>query len=375
MTPGEAGTETGTVAPLVSVIMPFLNAERFLAEAVDSVLRQTRSDWELLLVDDGSSDGSARIVAHYANRMPDKIRLLRHPGGRNRGTAASRNLAIRNSRGRYVAHLDADDVYEPDRLLRHVEVLVARPDVDVVISRELYWHSWESDRVVGSFRNYDRIRGPYAVANRRIPPPVLFASWLLTPAAVVPSQDSMTYRRAALEAVGLIPDEAGNHYEDQMLYAKLLLSRPCYVLTDCLVRYRQHAGSVTRGNTLDTSRPIEDSGRLSPRFAYLCWLRDYLAQIETGVPELSASVDEEIAGLENPRVGSRRARSLVSRLGLARWAETLLPATLTEQLRKCSEAVNEARVRRRTIRCAEAIERRVLARGRETARKDTGQLL
>jgi len=215
----------------------------------------------------------------------------------------------------------------------------------------------------------DQIRGPYAVPNRRIPPPVLFASWLLTPAAVIPSQDSMTYRRAALEAVGPIPDEAGNHYEDQMLYAKLLLSRSCYVLTDCLVRYRQHSGSVTRGNTLDTTHVV-DGERQSPRLRYFRWLRDYLAEIETVVPELRVRVDEEIDQLENPQAGSPRARSFASRLGVARWAETVLPPRIVEVLRQRSDAFTEARVRRRTIRCAESIERRVLALGRAPADRE-----
>ena len=99
-------------------------------------------------------------------------------------------------------------------------------------------------------------------------------------------------------------------------------------------------------------------------------MRDYLARIETGVPELRTRVDEEIAALENRPVGSRRAQSLVSRLGLVRWVETRLPSSVAEALRQRADAFNEARVRRRTIKCAEAIERRVLARGHESANRE-----
>jgi glycosyltransferase involved in cell wall biosynthesis len=345
--------------------MPFFNAAPFIAEAVDSLVQQTCVDWELLLVDDGSSDGSARIVAAYAERMPDRVRFLRHADGGNHGIAASRNLAIRHARGRYLANLDADDVWEPERLARHMAVLETHPAVDVVISSELYWYSWAPGNEAGLLRDRDRdrVRGPYAIPDRPIPPPVLFASWILTRGAVVPSQDSVTYRKAALDAVGPVPDEAGNHYEDQVLYAKLLLSRTCYVLTDCLARYRQHPASVTRGNTFEATEL--DGNRLPPRLRYFRWLRDYLAEIDTGVPELRARVDEEIARLQSPPAGSQ-PRSMASRLGLVRWAESALPPRLVEVLRQRSEASNEARVRRRAIRCAGAIERRVLARGRET---------
>ena len=78
--------------PLVSVVIPVWNAERFLAEAIESVLAQTWPHWELLLADDGSTDRSAEIARSWESRHPGKIRCLEHPGRANRGESASRNL-------------------------------------------------------------------------------------------------------------------------------------------------------------------------------------------------------------------------------------------------------------------------------------------
>src|SRR5215211_6343875 len=109
--------------PLVSVVIPFLNAERFIQEAIESVFAQTYDNWELLLVDDGSNDGSTRIALEYAERNSGRVRYLQHPGHRNRGVSASRNLGISSARGEYIAFLDADDVWLPHKLEQQVEIL------------------------------------------------------------------------------------------------------------------------------------------------------------------------------------------------------------------------------------------------------------
>ncbi len=96
--------------PLVSAIVIFFNAEQFLREAVDSVFAQTYDNWELLLVDDGSTDGSISIARSYADRHPERVDYLQHEHQGNRGRSTSRNLGISHARGQYVALLDADDV-------------------------------------------------------------------------------------------------------------------------------------------------------------------------------------------------------------------------------------------------------------------------
>src|SRR5438128_12540181 len=97
--------------PLVSAIIIFLNAEQFIQEAIESVFAQTYDNWELLLVDDGSTDGSTAIARSYLERHPRRVRYLEHSEHANRGMSASRNIGSRYARGEYIAFLDADDVW------------------------------------------------------------------------------------------------------------------------------------------------------------------------------------------------------------------------------------------------------------------------
>lgn len=103
------------MSELVSIIVPVYNAEKFIREAMDSVLAQTYSDWELLLVEDGSSDGSADVIGKYiAEKAESRIRLIRQPA--NQGAARARNRGLLEASGRYIAYLDADDLWAPEKL-------------------------------------------------------------------------------------------------------------------------------------------------------------------------------------------------------------------------------------------------------------------
>ncbi len=111
--------------PEVSVIMSVYNGDRFLAAAVKSILTQTYDDFEFLILDDGSRDGSPAILQAYAGQDP-RIRLLSQT---NRGLTVSLNHLIEESRGQFLARMDADDVARPDRLGRQVEFLRRHPQV------------------------------------------------------------------------------------------------------------------------------------------------------------------------------------------------------------------------------------------------------
>lgn len=115
--------------PTVSVIMPAYNAERYLARAVESVLRQTFTDLELLIVDDGSSDGTVAVAQAFADRDA-RVRTLAQ---RNAGPGPARNLGFSAGTGRFFAFLDSDDEWDATFLEQHVAILRSRPDVDVVI--------------------------------------------------------------------------------------------------------------------------------------------------------------------------------------------------------------------------------------------------
>jgi glycosyltransferase involved in cell wall biosynthesis len=105
--------------PLVSVILPVYNAEEHLAEAIESVLRQTHADFELLIINDGSTDGSLEIIELYAREDP-RIRVIDRA---NRGLIATLNEGITEARGEYIARMDADDISMPERFARQVDWL------------------------------------------------------------------------------------------------------------------------------------------------------------------------------------------------------------------------------------------------------------
>src|SRR5947199_3249480 len=139
--------------PLVSVVIIFLDAERFLDEAIGSVFAQTYREWELLLVDDGSTDTSRNIALRYAEKHPDKVRYLAHSGGQNRGMSASRNLGIAHAKGGYIAFLDADDVWLPNKLEHQVALLESQPAAGMVYGPTEWWYSW-TDNHHDSQRDY-----------------------------------------------------------------------------------------------------------------------------------------------------------------------------------------------------------------------------
>ena len=128
--------------PGVSVIMIFLNEEKFIEEAVRSVFAQSYTNWELLLVDDGSTDASSVMAQRFAQQYPEKVCYLEHAGHTNRGMSASRNVGMRHARGKYIALLDGDDVWLPEKLERQMAIMEAQPDVAMVYGPTEYWYSW-----------------------------------------------------------------------------------------------------------------------------------------------------------------------------------------------------------------------------------------
>lgn len=112
----------------VSVIMPAYNVAPYIGEAVESVQSQTFADWELLVVDDGSTDATAEIVRKYA-RNDARITLLQKANG---GIATARNMALVRSTGQFIAILDSDDVWEPSYLSEQLAIFAARPETDIV---------------------------------------------------------------------------------------------------------------------------------------------------------------------------------------------------------------------------------------------------
>ncbi len=127
----------------VSIIMPSFNTRAFIALAIDSVLAQTYPYWELLIVDDGSSDGSAELIRTYCD---ERIKLFALE--QNRGPDFVRNLALQEARGRYIAFLDSDDFWERDKLEKQVAFMQSK---QTVLSYSAYWVVDEDGHRLGQF--------------------------------------------------------------------------------------------------------------------------------------------------------------------------------------------------------------------------------
>jgi glycosyltransferase involved in cell wall biosynthesis len=292
-----------TSPPRVSVVTIFLDAERFLGEAIASVFAQSFEAWELLLVDDGSRDASGDVARAWAARDPARVRYLAHPGGENRGMSASRNLARRHARGELLAFLDADDVWRPEKLERHVEIADAWPQAGMIYGATEYWYSWTGSPVD---RARDYVGGLGTPAERLVWPPALLACWLRD-GSTVPCMGSLVVRRALVSALGGFEEAFRDQYEDQVFYAKVALAAPIFVTAQGWDRYRQHPDS-------DCARAGASGRARIARARFLRWLDGYLTEHGVQDDELRRLVRRE---RRRTRIGSGPA--MLRRL-VARWA-------------------------------------------------------
>ena len=256
--------------PMVTVIIIFLNAEAFLEEAIESVLAQTYDPWELLLVDDGSTDGSTEIAGKHARLYPEKMRYLAHENHANRGKSTSRNMGIRNAKGEYIAFLDADDVFLPQKLERQTAILDTRPEAAMVYGPSLYWHGWtgKQDDIHRDFM------GKLGVPpHTLIQPPALLTRFLKN-GEIVPCICSLLVRRRILEDCGGFDETIQHMYEDQVLLAKICTRAPVFVDSGCWDKYRQHPGSSSNIAIKEGEyHPLKPN---PSRLVYLAWLTAYI---------------------------------------------------------------------------------------------------
>lgn len=252
-----------SAAPRVSVIIIFLNEERFLAEAIESVHAQSFTDWELILVDDGSTDGSRDIARDAAN--DERIRYIDHPGHANRGMSASRNAGIAEARGEFIAFLDADDIWQPQKLTEQIGIFDTNPEVDMVYGRTWIWHQWQTGSIAQDYF-YD-----LGVTPDRLYPPKSLLPLLVHNKAQTPTSINAIMRRDLVERVGGFEDAFRGMFEDQVFFAKTHLVSHCYVDDRFWAKYRQHEDSCT-------ARSAGRIGDLQARGRFLLWLGSYLRQ-------------------------------------------------------------------------------------------------
>ncbi len=232
--------------PAITVLMPVHNAVAFLREAIDSVLRQTYSDFELLIINDGSTDGSERIVRSYSDQ---RIRFIPHD--RNRGLVTVLNEGLDRARGRYIARMDADDVMREDRLAKQFEFMEAHPGISVVAA---FVDFINTDGEVTGVWDIDRATVTEAEIRAMMPRTNCIA------------HPSVLIRKDALGDLHYAQQQKGA--EDWDLWMRLLARNKRIVkIAEPLMRYRVHQGSVMAG----------EKGRSAQEFRLLCTRRRFLA--------------------------------------------------------------------------------------------------
>jgi glycosyltransferase involved in cell wall biosynthesis len=210
--------------PRVTVLMPVFNGEKYLPAAIKSILSQTYTDFELLIIEDGSTDGSPSIIKGFKD---PRIRV--EENGVNKGLVYSRNRGIEISRGEYIACMDCDDISLPERLAIQVAFMDAHPDIGLS-GTWLQVIDDEPGYVQKYLTNPDEIK-----AN------LLFYTSIAQPSAII--------RKSVLESTHLRYDNTHMHYyEDYGLWVALSLHTKISNIPRVLVQYRVHAKSFSHSN-------------------------------------------------------------------------------------------------------------------------------
>ncbi len=209
--------------PEVSVIIPTYNRAEFVGAAIASVLAQSYTGYEILVIDDGSTDNTPQVLARFG----DKIRIIRQPNG---GVARARNTGIRHARGKFICFLDSDDLWTPAKLERQLGFAKENP-IYGLIATEIAGFNEAGEQGGRSKARMYRVRNGFVLED------LLFANWIQTSTVLI--------RRECLEAVGGFDEDVGQFGEDWLLWMRIAAQFPIYFIAEPLVRYRIHGASLT----------------------------------------------------------------------------------------------------------------------------------
>lgn len=275
---------------LVSVIISFFNEEKFLTEAIESVIAQSYSNWEIILIDDGSKDNSTLIAKEYVAQYPHKIFYVEHENHANKGLSYSRNQGVAIAKGNLVAILDADDIWLKEKLKIQVRLMNAYPKAAMLCEASEYWHhpwhlksEWNEVIQIGKIR--DRLFIPLELSKQLYP--------LSDGAAPCPS--GIIIRRNILIKHGAFEAQFTGKfqsYEDQAFLQKIYLNESVYISSHCNNRYRQRSGSLVSNMNNENDYHIV-------RKYFLEWLEKYLQSNKLNDAEIIALLAKAIGPYRN----------------------------------------------------------------------------
>lgn len=212
-------------SPLVSIIMPAFNAEKYLKESVDSILNQTYKNWELLIINDGSSDNTEKLISEYV-AQDSRIFGLENEG--NKGLVFTRNKGLQAAKGKYVANLDSDDIAYPNRLNLQINYLEENPNVVLLGS------SCELIDEKGNHLGFEKRE----IGQNQIKSVLVFSNYFINSTVVI--------RREKLENLSYADNYAPA--EDYQLVTQLKDSGELVNLEEVLVKYRLHGNNISTIN-------------------------------------------------------------------------------------------------------------------------------
>lgn len=207
---------------LVSIIMPSYNTDDYISETIRSVLAQTYQNWELIIVDDCSTDNTDAIVASF---LDDKrIKYLKN--AQNSGAAVSRNYALREARGKWIAFLDSDDLWLPEKLEKQIAFM----------EKNGYKFTYTDYKIQlnGEWLPYI-YTGPNLVDKRKMYDYCYF------------STITVMYDREYIGLIQIVPLKKNNDYA---MWLKIIKKANCYRLSECLSCYIKHENSISSGSKL-----------------------------------------------------------------------------------------------------------------------------
>ncbi|EOY5686655.1 glycosyltransferase family 2 protein [Vibrio cholerae] len=218
-------------SPKVSIILPVFNGQDYLKFALDSILNQSYENYELIIVNDGSTDKSELIIKEYNDT---RIVYIKHD---NCGLSRSLNKAISISKGEYICRMDADDICHKDRLKKQVEILDAKKNLVLVGSNVKYINS------NGKIKGYSYFGG----SSKYIKSKLEKDNCIFHPTVMI--------RKEPLLVVGGYDESVDIYFEDYVLWLKLIRLGDFYVIPDFLLDYRIHKDSISN-NTPESIHKI-----------------------------------------------------------------------------------------------------------------------
>ena len=228
---------------MISVILPVYNGEKYIKEAIDSVLTQTLDTFELIIVNDGSTDSTEEIIFSYED---SRIKYFHQE---NRGRSASRNLGIKNSSYDFIAFIDADDVYDPNKLYRQHSILCEYPDVDVVYTA--------LNIVDESMNKVSELRAEIIFEHKE---DLLATLFFRQP---MPSPIAIMLRKKCCTS-GIMFNEYFPQAEDYDFLIQLSMHFKFFYLDELLYNYRKHSSNVTNNLQDQIHYQIEIIKQFSP---------------------------------------------------------------------------------------------------------------